>query len=175
MTTRSIAMGTLILLAGVGTGCGKSKRVEELQAAFATSKISLVEAIDLSKGELAAADVGKAQLNTRLAQAAFQVRGSRGSGNAQVTVDPQVARMRSVEAYDRGVVLPCEGSITTAEAVAIAEQQVKGRGAAVEIEDCVFEVQVLAGDTLWEVEIGPDGRYLEKEEWDEEDESEDDD
>ena len=158
------------LIALSTSACGKSERVEKLQAAFATSKISLVESMDISQAQVPNAVVGNAELNVNIAHAAFQVRSVGSEGPTEVTVDPALAEVRSVNAMSGGVATPCPGSISVAEAVRKAEQAAGGRGALVEMEGCEFEVQVLEGDTLWEVEIASDGRFLEKEEWDDEEE-----
>jgi len=166
----AITLGVVSLFALGTTACGKSERVEKLQEAFAKSKISLVESMDISSSQVPNAVVGNAELNVDIAKAAFQVRSVAADGPTEVTVDPARAEISSVNVMSGGVATPCPGSISVAEAVKKAEQAASGRGALVEMEGCEFEVQVLEGDTLWEVEVAPDGRVLEKEEWDEEEE-----
>ena len=66
---------------------------------------------------------------------------------------------------------PCRG-IPLAEAIDIAEAEKRGEAVAVQPDDddaCNREVQVLAGDTLWEVKVGPDGTVLETEVSDDDD------
>jgi len=66
---------------------------------------------------------------------------------------------------------PCSG-IGLDEAIAIAEAAKGGEAVAVQPDDddaCNREVQVLAGDTLWEVKVGPDGTVLETEVSDDDD------
>jgi len=61
---------------------------------------------------------------------------------------------------------PCPGSITLAEALAIAEQEAAGDAIAVVPDDdveCAREIQVLQGIILYEVKVAGDGRVLEKE------------
>ena len=66
---------------------------------------------------------------------------------------------------------PCPG-ISLQEAIAIAEAERSGEAVAVQPDDdnaCNREVQVLAGNTLWEVKVGPDGTVLETEVSDDDD------
>ncbi len=61
---------------------------------------------------------------------------------------------------------PCPGSITLAEALAIAEQEAAGDAIAVVPDDdveCAREIQVLQDITLYEVKVAGDGGVLEKE------------
>ena len=61
---------------------------------------------------------------------------------------------------------PCPGSIPLADALAIAESRMNGTAVSVKPDDddhCLREVQVLAGDVLWEVKLARDGAVLETE------------
>ena len=61
---------------------------------------------------------------------------------------------------------PCTGSISLTAALGIAEERANGEAVAVVPDDdvaCAFEIQVLAGSTLWEVKVGGDGAVLEYE------------
>lgn len=61
---------------------------------------------------------------------------------------------------------PCPGSITLAEALAVAEEAAAGDAIAVVPDDdveCAREIQVLSGEILIEVKVAGDGRVLEKE------------
>ncbi|MFN0250409.1 MAG: hypothetical protein ACKV2T_26250 [Kofleriaceae bacterium] len=65
----------------------------------------------------------------------------------------------------------CQTRITLAEALAIAEADAGGDAVAVVPDDddpCMREIQVLVGNTLWEVKVGPAGAIVEKELSDEE-------
>jgi len=61
---------------------------------------------------------------------------------------------------------PCPGSIPIADAITIAEGRAKGTAVKVQPDDddqCLREVQVLSGSTLWEVKLDRDGSVLEVE------------
>lgn len=65
----------------------------------------------------------------------------------------------------------CQTQITLGEALAIAEAEAGGDAVAVVPDDddsCMREIQVLVGNTLWEVKVGPTGSIVEKELSDEE-------
>lgn len=60
--------------------------------------------------------------------------------------------------------VPCPGSIGLADAIAIAEKAVGGSAVSIAPDDddaCHREVQVLSGDTLFEVKVGRDGTVIE--------------
>lgn len=65
----------------------------------------------------------------------------------------------------------CPGSVSLAQAIAIAEGQVAGGTAIAAIPDddvaCAREIQVRAASLLWEVKVAGDGSVLELEESDE--------
>ena len=172
---RTMMLGAAALVGAMAMACGgKSERVERLQAAFAKSNLTLVESIEVSSPAVPGSSPVAAELNVYKVDPVFEVRANGGGKSDEVTVDPESTEVLSVETLSKQANGPCEGSISVAEAILIAEEKVGGKGALAEIEDCEFEIQVLAGDTLWEVEISKTGKYLEKEEWDEEDEKEDD-
>jgi uncharacterized membrane protein YkoI len=64
---------------------------------------------------------------------------------------------------------PCPGAIDLAEAITIAEAEMNGEAVSIGPDDddaCDREVQVMAGETLWEVKLAADGRVIETEESD---------
>ena len=60
----------------------------------------------------------------------------------------------------------CSGPTTSQDALGIAESVSGGRAIQIEADDddpCLYEVQALAGATVWEVKIDRNGTILEKE------------
>jgi uncharacterized membrane protein YkoI len=68
----------------------------------------------------------------------------------------------------------CEVTISLEQAIAAAQQGAGGRATSVEREGCGFEVEVLKGETFYEVEVGADGQVLSIEKEEEKTESEND-
>ncbi len=79
-----------------------------------------------------------------------------------VALDGEVVRVAAAGAAGSG----CGTTISLPEALAIASTEAGGDAVAVVPDDddpCMREIQVLVGDTLWEVKEGPDGSIIEKE------------
>jgi hypothetical protein len=67
---------------------------------------------------------------------------------------------------------PCIGSISLEQSILIAEAEVGGEASSIRPDDdnpCYREVEVLAGETLWEVKLHQNGAVLEVEVSDDDD------
>ncbi len=156
-----------------------SADLSAIQDVLARSKVSLGESVTIAQQSLESGVGISAELIVNEAPA-FSVGAVHGSRLHQVHVDIENgAVVSSKDVRDSND--PCPGAIPLAEAITIAESAVNGVGIEVQPDDddaCAREVQVLAGDKLWEVKIGGDGKVLEVEASDElggDDDGEDDD
>lgn len=154
---------TLLLLAAA---CSDSTgpHVDKLQQALAQSRVSLSESVRAGESSVSGGMAVRAAL---LVDAAPEYSiGALGSGTLHdVRVDIVSGSVTSSHVVGAGAD-PCPGSIPLADAIAIAEGRAKGSAVKVQPDDddqCLREVQVLSGTTLWEVKLDRDGTVLEVE------------
>jgi hypothetical protein len=81
-----------------------------------------------------------------------------------VRIDSVSGEVISTTAMGAFAVEDCPGAISLAERIAAGEAAVEGaavQAAPDDDGDCNYEILVLAGATVWEVKIGPDGALVE--------------
>jgi hypothetical protein len=95
----------------------------------------------------------------------FSINVVESSARTDVRVSPSTGEIVSSLAAGSGA-FNCPDAIPLVEALAIAEGAANGEAIQSVPDDdvqCAFEIQVLAGDVLMEVKVGPDGAVLEQE------------
>ena len=153
-----------ILLAACSGADGMGPRVTKLQDAVSQAKVSLKQSVQAGEASI---NDGKAVKAALLVDAAPEYSvGAVGSGTLHDIrlniVSGSVIASSVVGASSD----PCPGSIPLADAIPIAEARMNGTAVSVQPDDddqCLREVQVLAGDVLWEVKLARDGAVLETE------------
>lgn len=105
----------------------------------------------------------------RVADETYAIATVESASKHEVTLglDGVVVRVAAGGAASSG----CGTTISLPEALAIASAEAGGDAVAVVPDDddpCMREIQVLVGNTLWEIKEGPDGSIIEKELSDEE-------
>jgi hypothetical protein len=148
----------------VGCSSSTGPRVEKLQEALAQSKVTLKQSVASGEASLSGGMTVKAALLVE-SEPEYSVR-ALGQGNLHdIRVDIVSGSVTS--STDLGQSSdPCPGSIPVADAITIAEETVGGSAVKIQPDDddqCLREVQVLSGSTLWEVKLARDGRVLEVE------------
>jgi len=139
-------------------------RVTRLQDALSQAKVSLGQSVEA--GEASVTD-GKAVKAALLVDAAPEYSvGALGNGTLHdVRLDIVSGAVIASNVVGASAD-PCPGSIPLADALGIAEARMNGTAVSVQPDDddhCLREVQVLAGDVLWEVKLARDGAVLETE------------
>ena len=143
---------------------GMGPRVDKLREALARSKVSLRESVVAGQASVEGGKAVQAELlvesNPEYAVSAL------GNGSLHdVRVDIISGFVRTSRLVGSSVD-PCPGSIPIGDALGIAEAHMKGTAVLIQPDDddhCLREVQVLAGDVLWEVKLARDGKVLEVE------------
>jgi len=146
-------------------------RIDKLREALANAQVSLRQSILAGESSVTGSKAIKARLIV-ISDPEYSV-GALGNGmlhDVRINiVNGSVIVSRAVGALSD----PCPGSIPIADAIAIAEAKVNGQAVAIEPDDddhCLREVQVLTASTLWEVKLARDGKVLEVEESDDDNE-----
>lgn len=166
-TGTQIVMGivTLALIAGCSSN---EEYIRRLQDAQKQAKLSLTDSVAVAQTEVKDSVGVRASLLVD-AQPVFSVGMLASAALKDVRVDIVSGKVLSVGAGG-GSAASCPGAISLTKAIAIAESAAGGAAVAVEPDDdvaCAREIQVLSGSTLWEVKVASDGKVLEKEESDE--------
>jgi hypothetical protein len=159
-----IATCSMILVAGCSGADGMGPRVTKLQDAVAQAKVSLGQSVEAGE---ASVSNGKAVKAALLVDAAPEYSvAALGNGTLHdVRLDIVTGSVTSSNVVGASAD-PCPGSIPVADAIAIAEARMNGTSVSVQPDDddqCFREIQVLAGDVLWEVKEARDGAVLEVE------------
>jgi len=159
-----LATSSTILLAACSEADGMGPRVTRLQDALSQAKVSLGQSVEA--GEASVTD-GKAVKAALLVDAAPEYSvGALGNGTLHdVRLDIVSGAVIASNVVGASAD-PCPGSIPLADALPIAEARMNGTAVSVQPDDddhCLREVQVLAGDVLWEVKLARDGAVLETE------------
>lgn len=180
MKPARIAVAALAVLAAA---CASEEKKDdhhrpELRAALDQSTITLRDSIDVAIAETTSGTAFEAALVLG-AEPIFAV------GTVEAVSTLKEFRVSGVSGaivgqspLSGGAPGACPGQISLSEALAIAETEAGGEAIASVPDDdveCAREIQVLAGDTLWEVKVAGDGEVLEHELSDEYGGSEDDD
>lgn len=164
MRLHTLWIGTCstILLAACSDPTGP--RIDKLQEALARSKVSLSESVVAGESSVTGGKAVRAALLVE-GDPEYSV-GALGNGTLHdVRVDIVNGSVLSTRVLGASAD-PCPGSISLADAIAIAEARVNGSAVQIQPDDddhCLREVQVLSGATLWEVKLSRDGRVLEVE------------
>lgn len=153
---------TLIFVGACSDSMGP--HVDKLQEAIAQSKVSLSESVRAGESSVTGGMAVRAAL---LVDAAPEYSvGALGNGTLH-DVRVNIVSGSVTSSHVVGAATdPCPGSIPLADAIAIAEERAKGTAVKVQPDDddqCLREVQVLSGSTLWEVKLDRDGSVLEVE------------
>ena len=163
---KTIALLSLIVMQAYG--CSSDERFQQYQQALEIATISLSQAIEIASAEVPGGRVVEAELDPD-GDPLFEVEFWLDGGAQQVVIDPRTAEVLRVETISE-TYSGCQ-TIPFAEAVQIAEGQIGGgRAVAIRQENCELEVHVAGADALFEVELDADGRFLETEEADDDDE-----
>jgi hypothetical protein len=166
MKTHSFLIGTssTLLLAACSGADGMGPRVTRLQDALTQARVSLGQSVEVGEASVTGGKAVKAAL---LVDAAPEYSvGALGNGSLHDVRLDIVSGSVVASSVVGASADPCPGSIPVAEAIAIAEARMNGTSVAVQPDDddqCLREVQVLAGDVLWEVKLARDGVVLETE------------
>lgn len=145
-------------------GCSGVHHQPELRAALDEASLSLREAVPIAVTEAQASAAVRASLALTTPRE-FSVSAFAADHLQQVRIDTKSARVTSMQRSNL-TQAPCPNSISLEDALAIAENAVGGAATASAPDDddgCLFEIQVLVGDVLHEVKVGPDGAVLETE------------
>jgi hypothetical protein len=151
------------------TGCSDSTgpRISRLQDALDRSQVSLGQSVATGQ---ASVEGGKAIKAALLVDSEPEYLVNALGGGVMHDVRVNIVSGAVVSKQDRGASNdPCPGSIPIAEAIAIAEARAGGSAVKIQPDDddhCLREVQVLAGNKLWEVKLSREGQVLEVEEAD---------
>jgi peptidase YpeB-like protein len=164
-------IASIAVVTAVAACSSSSERIVKLQEALAASEVSLAESIAVAEASL---DGGQAVRASLLVdpQAVFAVRALGAGAAFDVRVDIVSSDVLSSTPLGESA-NTCPGSVSLQQAIAIAEAEVGGTAVLIQPDDddaCDREVQVLAGDTLWEVKVAPNGAVSEVEEADGEEE-----
>ncbi|MFL5447461.1 MAG: PepSY domain-containing protein [Gemmatimonadales bacterium] len=166
MKARTFLIGTsyIILLAACSGADGMGPRVTRLQDALTQAKVSLRHSVEVGEASVTG---GKAVNAALLVDAAPEYSvGALGNGTLHdVRLDIVSGSVIASNVVGASAD-PCPGSIPLAGAIGIAEARMNGTAVSVQSDDddqCLREVQVLAGDVLWEVKLARDGAVLETE------------
>ena len=159
-----IGTSCTMLLAACSGADGTGPRVTKLQDALAQAKVSLRQSVEVGEASVAGGKAVKAAL---LVDAAPEYSvGALGNGTLHDVRLDIVSGSVVASSVVGASADPCPGSIPVADAIAIAEARMNGTSVSVQPDDddqCLREVQVLAGDVLWEVKLARDGAVLETE------------
>lgn len=165
MRAHTFLIGTsTILLAACSGADGMGPRVTRLQDALSQAKVSLRQSVAVGEASVTGGKAVKAAL---LVDAAPEYSvGALGNGTLHDIRLDIVSGSVVASSVVGTSADPCPGSIPLADALAIAEARMNGSAVSVQPDDddhCLREVQVLAGDVLWEVKLARDGAVLETE------------
>ena len=170
---RHIGLG--IAMVGImAGGCAGNSQHPELRALLDEAPYTLRQSVDVAV-EATPGDAERATLVTR--DPVFSIDVVAASARTDVRVSPMTGQVVSSAAAGASA-FACPDAIPLAEALAIAESAADGeaiQSVPDDDVDCAFEIQVLAGESLIEVKVGPDGAVLEQEPSDEFGGGEDDD
>jgi len=160
----AVGFASLALLAGCSSN---GERVEKYREALDRAKLSLKQSVGVAESETDGSVAVKAKLLVD-AEPVFSVGTLASSAAKDVRVDIVTGKVLSASVVGGSSSL-CPGSVSLSEAIAVAEGEVGGAAVSIQPDDdgaCALEVQVLSGDTLWEVKVGANGSVLETEEAD---------
>jgi len=161
-STRILSIAATLVLAGCSSSTGPD--VNKIQEALANSHLSLKESVAVGESSVENG-LGVRAFLFPATEPEFSVRALSGRMLHDIRVSGVSGEVTSNTEVGDGSD-PCPGSIPLAEAIAIAEAHVNGVGVSVQPDDddhCLREVQVLSGDTLWEVKLSREGAVLEVE------------
>ena len=170
MRWRTLLLG--LFSTALVTSCsadGMGPRVDKLREALARSKVSLRESVMAGQASVEGSKAVQAELLVE-SNPQYSV-GALGNGmlhDVRVDILSGVVASRVVGSSAD----PCPGSIPIGDAIGIAEARMSGTAVAIRPDDddhCLREVQVLAGAVLWEVRLARDGKVLEVEKSDDDD------
>lgn len=159
---RKAAILVSVIGAVAACGGGGSQR-PQLRATLDRAEITLVQAIERAMVDRDGAPISAALLMN--ADPVWQVGVFQTEAKHDVRVHMVSGAVLSAAPVGPASA-PCPSAIPVAEALSIAEQTAGGDAVAVVPDDdvaCAFEIQVLAGVTLWEVKVAGDGGVLEHE------------
>lgn len=169
---RHIGLG--IAMVGImAAGCSGDSRHPELRALLDEAPYTLRQSVDVAV-EATPGNAERATLVTRDPVFSIDVIAEAARTDVRVSMSGEIV---SSAAAGAGA-FDCPDAIPLAEALAIAESAAAGEAIQSVPDDdvrCAFEIQVLAGESLIEVKVGPDGAVLETEPSDEFGGGEDDD
>lgn len=166
---RSILLALGIVAVSCAAGCSdNSEHVQKLRDALGKAKLSLADSVGVAEAQATGSIGVRAQLLVDV-DPVFAVDAQASSSVKAMHVDIVTGKILSVQTGG-GAAEDCPGAVSLDAAIAAAEKEVSGEAVAIEPDDdgeCNREVKVLAGDTLWEVKVAPNGSIVESEEDDE--------
>jgi len=152
------------IASAVGVACDSSNQHPELRVALEQSALSLRESIGVAATHVPTAAPVRAALVPGLSPL-YAVGSVDKTSLTALRIDGHSGAVLSIAAAGTAQGL-CDGSISLSDALGVAEERVTGEAIAVVPDDdvaCAFEIQVLVGETLWEVKVASDGNVLEQE------------
>jgi hypothetical protein len=159
-----IGTSSMIFVAACTGPDGTGPRVTKLEAALTQAKVSLRQSVAVGEASVTGGRAVKAALLVNGAPE-YSV-GAIGNGTLHDVRLDIVSGSVVASSVIGASADPCPNSIPVADAIAIAEARMNGTSVSVGPDDddqCLREVQVLAGGVLWEVKVGRDGAVLETE------------
>ncbi len=164
-------MKAAILLTLTAIGCGGNGRdVSSLRDAIDRARVSIHDMVDVAESSMPDGRAITAELRVTGGTAVYTY-GMLGEGAMHEVRIDTIHGAIVFSAVSGAGTDSCPGSISLAEAIAVAESQIDGGTVIAAIPDddisCAREIQVLAPDLLWEVKVAGDGAVLEVEESDE--------
>jgi hypothetical protein len=166
--TRTTLLGSILLCAASACGDG-ARDLDALRQTINEAQVEIGPMATLAEASIPAGRVVTAEL--RAGTTSVYAYGTMSAWTLHdVHIDTIDGQVVSAAAAGTGWAT-CPGSISMSEAIAIAEGQVADGTVIAAIPDddvsCARELQVLTPDLLWEVKVAADGRVLEVEESDE--------
>jgi uncharacterized membrane protein YkoI len=171
MTKSRIAPVLSAVLVASLAGCDMDGSAQELRESvaegLAQADVALVEAIATAEAEGAGVAID-AELENEDGAFVYRIEVVAADGVRRIHVDSTsgaVTRNRLDDAADEEET--AAATLATgadwAGIVSAAEAHVSGEAFEIEVEDGIFEVEVLTDDAIWEIEVSADGAVLEAE------------
>jgi hypothetical protein len=170
MKFQTVALGAaLVALAGCSSSPTDYER--ELRRAVDASQLSLGQSVAIAEQQVGHGFTVRAELDVHTTPV-FSVSALAEQAMHDLRIDTQSgAVLVTTTSADTGGV--CADSVPASEAIATAEAEVGGQAVRTNPDDdnpCDREVHVLVGTNLWEVKVAPNGKVLETEEDDHDEE-----
>lgn len=162
-------LSMLLGFAAVVSACSSvSEKEAKLRSALDRAELSLSDSVGVAEAEASDGVAIQASLLVD-AEPVFAVGALASDALKNVRIDIVTGEVLSTQIGTAGAE-SCPGSVSLAQAIAVAEAEVDGEAVSIAPDDdghCNREVKVMSAETLWEVKVGPGGEVVETEEDDE--------